>query len=441
MKVIHVLNHFLPQQTAGTEIYTWALSRQLQQLGVEVKVLIPHYGQMADTHYVYDGIPVRQYAEPTVEDRALIMGFREPDGLKNYTQFLLNEQPDIVHFHELAAGSGINLAHIKAAKKSGAKVIMTFHLAGYSCKTGTLVYKGRELCNGVINLKKCSICYLHSKGYSLTGPLLVYSSALMYQLNIDTSKCKSRIGTAFATVPLLAQLKKNLHDLVDSCDRVVSITHWYKRVLLENGVQEEKISFIPTALPFSIQPSLNQQADEPRPLRILFLGRINPFKGLHLLLEAIRFMDEKSIELDIYGQSSDPDYEEQCRLLVKDKSNIHWKGLLEQKDVVTTMRRYHALCLCSTFSEMAPLVIQEAYAAGIPVIASHVHGNAEQINHGDNGLLFRYNDVDSLRQQFEKCIADTGLLKRLAQKIQSPADFSAVAGSYHQLYKKLISAV
>lgn len=51
------------------------------------------------------------------------------------------------------------------------------------------------------------------------------------------------------------------------------------------------------------------------------------------------------------------------------------------------------MSLCSTFSEMSPLVIQEAFAARLPVIASNVYGNAEQITHGENGLLFNFNDV------------------------------------------------
>ena len=162
MKVIQVLNHFLPQQTAGTEVYTWALSRQLQQHGVAVQVLIPHYGNTKDADYVYDGIAVHEYAEPSVLDRSLIMGFRLPDGLKNFVAHLKNEKPDLVHFHELAGSNGITLQHIQAAKASGAKVIMTFHLAGYSCKTGTLVYKGESLCDGVIDLQKCSTCYLYA---------------------------------------------------------------------------------------------------------------------------------------------------------------------------------------------------------------------------------------------------------------------------------------
>ena len=157
MKIIHVLNHFLPQQTAGTEVYTWALSKELIKNGVEVKVLIPNYGTDIHESYIYDGIQVHQFSEPSLVDRELIMGFREADGLKNFDSFLEQEKPNIVHFHELAGSNGIGLPHVRAAKKMGSKVIMTFHLAGYTCATGTLMYKGRTPCNGKINTLKCPI--------------------------------------------------------------------------------------------------------------------------------------------------------------------------------------------------------------------------------------------------------------------------------------------
>ncbi len=107
MKILQVLNHFLPQQTAGTEVYTWALSKQLQQQGITVQVVIPHYGKNEPADYVYDGLAVHQYAEPSVVDRSLIMGFRAPDGLNNFVAYLKSEQPDLVHFHELAGSNGI----------------------------------------------------------------------------------------------------------------------------------------------------------------------------------------------------------------------------------------------------------------------------------------------------------------------------------------------
>ena len=144
MKIIHVLNHFLPDQTAGTEVYTWALSKALHKQGIEAKVLIPNYGQTLDEEYEYDVIRIHKYAEPSLVNRSLIMGFSRPDGLKNFENYLKIEHPDIIHFHELAGSNGITLHHLKAAKDAGAKIVMTFHLAGYTCRTGNLVYNGKE---------------------------------------------------------------------------------------------------------------------------------------------------------------------------------------------------------------------------------------------------------------------------------------------------------
>lgn len=437
LKVLQVLNHFLPQQTAGTEVYTWALSRQLQQQGVAVQVLIPHYGKTTETEYVYDGLAVHQYAEPSVVDRLLIMGFRVPDGLKHFVAYLQKVQPDLVHFHELAGSNGITLQHVQAAKASGAKVIMTFHLAGYSCKTGTLVDKGESLCDGVIDLQKCSTCYLHARGYAIAAPSLTGASALLHQLSIDATKWNSKIGTALGTVPIIAKLKADLHALAAACDRVVTITRWYQRVLLANGINENKISYIPQGLPLATNAVALKNKPAHRPLRLLFLGRINKFKGLHLLLEALSSIDPAWVELSVYGNSDDEVYEMNLRASTALRSNIHWNGKLQQADVLTTMQQHDVLCLCSTFSEMSPLVIQEAFAAGIPVLASEVYGNAEQIKQGVNGLLFTFNDVVSLKEQIVRLIEEQGLYERLQDGVKGPMGFEEVGKRYMELYREL----
>ncbi len=439
MKILQVLNHFLPQQTAGTEVYTWALSKQLQQRGVDVQVLIPNYKKTAPSDYEFDGLAVHKYAEPSVVDRSLIMGFRTPDGLRHFIAYLQEIKPDIVHFHELAGSNGITLQHIHAAKAYGAKVTMTFHLAGYSCKTGTLVYKGETLCDGVIDLQKCSVCYVHTRGYAGASPYLVYASSILHQFSVDASKWNNKIGTAFGTLPIIAKLKTDLNALVAACDRVVTITNWYKRVLLANGIEEEKISFIPQGLPLAnaLVPLKNEAAHQP--LRLLFLGRINKFKGLHLLLEALKDIDPALVELYVYGNSDDEAYESELRVKANQQKNIYWKGKLQQVDVVTTMQDHDVLCLCSTFSEMSPLVIQEAFAARINIIASKVYGNLEQIIHGFTGLLFNFNDVEDLRRQILKCINEPDLLKKISKNIAEPRSFEKVTDDYLELYKNLLS--
>ncbi len=438
MKVLQVLNNFLPHQTAGTEVYTWALSKQLQQCGINLQVVIPHYCQSVDGDYVYDGLTVHQYAEPSVVDRSLIMGYRAPGGLKNFTDYLTVTKPDIIHFHELAGSNGITLKHVQAAKAFGAKVIMTFHLAGYSCKTGTLVYKGEDLCDGLINLIKCSNCYLRTRSYASVASPLTSVSAMLDQLSIDTSKWNSKIGTALGTVPIIAKLKADLNALVASCDRVVAITNWYKRILLENGVKEQKISYIPQGLPLKpnivpIKTNYNH-----KPLHLIFLGRINKFKGLHLLISAIDGINPSLVNLSIFGNSDDLAYETHLRIKTTEMSNIFWEGKLMQDEVVSTLSQHDILCLCSTFSEMSPLVIQEAFAAGIPVLASNVYGNAEQIQHNHNGLLFQFNNVADLRNQILRCIEEPSLLNNMSKNIKSPRTFEEVGEEYYQLYKSLL---
>ncbi len=439
MKVIQVLNHFLPQQTAGTEVYTWALSKQLQQKNIEVEVVIPHYSKKESATYIYDELPVFQYAEPSVVDRSLIMGLRKPDGLNEFTAHLQKEQPDLVHFHELAGSNGITLQHVLAAKSIGAKVVMTFHLAGYTCKTGNLLYKDEALCDGLIRLQKCSSCYLHGKGNTAMNALLLPVSTVFSQLGIDTTKWNSKLGTALGTVHLIEQLKNNFETLVQHCDRVVVLTKWYKEILLLNGVREEKISYIPQGLPLEPSVQLNHQTQRTSTaIRLIFVGRINRFKGLHLLLEAILDLPAQQIELDIYGQTGDEGYENEWRNKTIDCRNIKWKGKLQQQEVVETMLQYDALCLCSTFSEMSPLVIQEAFAAGIPVIASNVYGNAEQIRHEENGLLFRFKDVASLKEQLQRCINEPVLLQALKKNLTPPRSFKEVGDAYEQLYKEVL---
>jgi glycosyltransferase involved in cell wall biosynthesis len=430
----------MPLQTAGTEVYSYALSMNLKSFGVDVCIIIPNYGKNISVNYEYNGITVHQFAEPSLIDRSLIMGKRKPDGLVSFKALLQEETPDLVNFHELAGSNGITINHVKAAKDLGAKVVMTFHLSGYTCMTGSLVYKGEKLCDGKMKKISCSKCYLHSKGYGWLSPLLTPLSSMIDSAGIDTTSLRNKFGTALGTASLVKQKKNQFLKLTNICDSLVVLTDWYKKILVLNGVNISKIKHIPQALPYRASIRADRFTDcESLTVKLMFLGRISPFKGLHHLLEAINVFTSEQVSLDIYGQTNDREYENHCRKMSSSKSNIRWMGELSQGRVLNTMQQYDALCLCSTFSEMSPLVIQEAFAAGIPVIASHVYGNAEQIHHGVNGLLFRFNNIESLREQIQSCINNPMLLKRLARNIIPPSDFSEVAASYYQLYHKILS--
>ncbi len=440
MKVLQVLNHFMPFQTAGTEVYTWALSKQLMKRGVEVKIVTPHYGKRESSNYIYDDLFVQQYAEPSIVDRSLIMGLRAPDGLFFFDEFIRHEKPDIIHFHEIAGSNGITLKHVQLAKRSSAKVLMTFHLAGYSCKTGTLFHLGKSECNGVIDLHKCSVCHLQSIGNGNIAATLTATSTMLHYFSINTILWQNKLGTALGTVSVISKFKQSLHSLVSLCDNVISITDWYKNILIANGINESKIKVIKQGLPFNDGQKIScKDISLSKPLKLVFLGRINKSKGLHLLLDALNDIDPKLVELTIFGTTDDSYFESYLNEIIASKKNIVWIGKLKQEDVVKTFQKYDILCLCSTLSEMSALVIQEAFAAGIPVLATNVYGNAEQIQHNHNGLLFQFNNVEDLRIQILRCINEPNLISSLAKNIKTPRSFDEVGEEYYRLYKSLLN--
>ena len=439
MKVLYILNHFLPSQNAGIEVYGWSLAKKLKENGLDVKIVIPNYNQVVSAVYNYDGIKVHQYPEPSIVDRSLIMGFRQPDGLQLFVRLLKSQKPDIVHFHEIAGSNGITLHHVEAVKKLGIKTLFTFHLSGLSCMTGTLVQNGLSICDGKIKLLKCSQCFLKTKKLNSVQSFLLLIATYSFKIcGIDPTKLSNRLGTALGTTNLVANKKDDLLRLIDNCNKVIVLTKWYKEILITNGIPDNKITSINPGLPITTKISIKSKEHNLK-LKFLFVGRISHFKGLHILVDAFNRLIEYNAELDIYGQTDDIDYEKLLKLKTSCNNSIQWKGILPNKDVVEVMSNYDVLCLCSTFSEMSPLVIQEAFAARLPVIASNVYGNAEQIKHGVNGLLFKFNDTADLLKQLQRCIEEKDLLLNLSRNILPPRSFEEVANDHIKLYNSLLS--
>jgi glycosyltransferase involved in cell wall biosynthesis len=437
MKIIHVLNQFLPHQTAGTEVYVWALTKALQKDGNELKVLIPNYTSSKSENYNYDGILVHQYAEPTEVDRQLIMGFREPDGLSAFKIFLNEEKPDIIHFHELAGSNGIGMAHVREAKKTGAKIVMTFHLAGYTCATGTLMYKGSIPCDGKISISKCSACYLHKKGLKNTADTLAGISTFLFRIGIDSSKLGNSLGTMLGTANIINRKQQNLNEIIHICHKVVCITDWYKNVLEKNNLERNKIKLIKQGLPILV--NFGQiKSEKNKNLKLMYLGRITRIKGIEMLINVMQILKDENIELHIFGNSDGSNLEEDLKKQTSKDLNIFWRGGVHQTCVIEEMSKFDLLCLCSNVSEMSPLVIQEARAAKLPVLASNVLGCVEQIEHDKNGLLFESNNKDSLLYQIKRVLSNRELLNQLKKNQIESRSFATIAAEYSKLYEKSI---
>ncbi len=436
MKVIHTLDHFLPEQIGGTEVYIVSLAKSLINHEIESVVVIPNYGKNENETYNVESIRVIKYGETSVANRSVILGKEIPKGLLNFEKVLNEEKPDVVHFHSIGSSIGITIHHLIKAKMMGFRTLLTMHLASY---TGNMLAGNATLNDGVIDVKKYTAAIFASKPLSPIKRKLLFAVAMgAYRINYDATNWHSSFGTAIGFPFVIDRLKKNLFSIAENSDRIVVLTKWYKKILLLNGIDENKLVHIAQGLP--VQERLTGNTEPGNALRLIYIGRIIEEKGLHLLLEAVQSFSPGEITLDIYGQQAESGYYKSWKEKTSGLSNISWKGVLEPPSVVNSLRNYDLLCVPSIVCEMSPLVIQEAYAAGIPVIASNVYGNAEQIKDGINGWLFKVNDSSDLSVMLQKLTENPDLIKEAKQRLPEVRPFSDVAKDYEILYKEILQS-
>lgn len=439
MKIAFILNHFLPHQVAGTEVYTWSLAKALKAIAHDVCIITPHYDTNEDDNYFYDGLRVLRYAEPNIRQREFITGKKAPLGLINFIELLKEENPDIANIHELTTSTGIGMFHLKALKQLNIPVVITLHLAGYTCYCGTLLYKDQVPCDGKIRIGQCTKCALSR--LNLPGMIqgILYNASMpLYKLNINPSAARLRAGTALSYPFIIEELKQRLALIANYSEKIVVLTQWFKRVLEINEIPSSKISLIKQALPVPATTEPETTVTEKyTDLRLVFIGRLHPAKGLYILIKALQNLS--NVSLDIYGDGRDGAYKLSLEKEAALNPKINFKGLVQQKNIIATLQLYDALVIPSMVCEMAPLLIQEAFAAKLPVIGSNVKGIAEQVTHDYNGLLFSMGKADELQTVIGGLIKDRNQLKKFAGNIIPPREFSKVAEETEQVFTAILS--
>ncbi len=440
MKIIFCLHHFLPEYVAGTEIYTLRLAQHLNKDGIEAVVLIPFFDQPATVEYEYEGIRVIRYAENSVEDRQMIMGKRPPDSMDEFVRIIKAEQPDIIHFHELAPGRATSIFHVQKMHDLQIPVVLTFHLSYYICIKNSFFYRNEKKCDGVIREKVCTACVFHDKNIEgLKSTMLLNTAMALFNLNINTTGLNNTAGTALGFPFVINNIKQNLARLSNLSAKIVVVAEWFRDMLEKNGVPASKIAYIKQGLTSSNErPAVHRKNDSP--LKLVYIGRITESKGLHLLIDAVCRLPEEKVLLHIYGKETEAAYINRCKQIAGANKNICWQGVVPSEEVIPRLSQYDLLCLPSVFSEMSPLVIQEAFAAGIPVLASNVYGNVEQIKDGVNGWLFRFNDSVDLCEKLDYLTSHPEAIENAMMNLPESYSFGEVGKKYLELYKTILNS-
>jgi colanic acid/amylovoran biosynthesis glycosyltransferase len=152
-------------------------------------------------------------------------------------------------------------------------------------------------------------------------------------------------------------------------------------------------------------------------LRFCSVGRLSPEKGHVGLFEAFRAVLAAGIDADLHLVGDGPmrcELETWRSALGLDE-RIHFLGQLTEEEVAKTIADADVFVL-SSFMEGLPVVIMEAFAAGVPVVAPGVAGIPELVVHRETGLLFPPSDWEALADAMVTMASDPGLRARLAER-------------------------
>jgi glycosyltransferase involved in cell wall biosynthesis len=268
--------------------------------------------------------------------------------------------------HELLERTGADLVHIhnffplltpavhEAAAAHGVPVVQTLHNYRLIC-AGAMLMRDGEVCETCVSGNRAAAVVHRCYRGSVAG-----SAAVVAMQNRA-----ARAGTWGRAVT-----------------RFIALTEFARQKFIEGGLPAERIVVKPNAL---TAPALS----DGRRSGALFVGRLSPEKGAAVLLRAWR--EVSGMALTVIG-----DGPERAALEAMAPDNVTFFGQLGPDKVAEHMRSAQMLIVPSVWYEGFPMTIIEAFAAGLPVIASDLGSLREIVTDGVLGRRFAPKDHAAL---------------------------------------------
>ena len=199
-------------------------------------------------------------------------------------------------------------------------------------------------------------------------------------------------------------------------------------------------------------------ADDARAIRnrIGFFGQLNPFKGVEVLLRALKLLADETTkrasngsgesrpELHVWLHGANFDlqaagFQKNFHALVEAvRDHVTIVGPYRRDQLPALMANIDWVVVPSIWWENSPLVIQEAFQYGRPVICSDIGGMAEKVADGVNGLHFRAGDPADLARILGRAVNTPGLWERLRAGIPPVYSMSDHVRKLTRLYSDLL---
>jgi glycosyltransferase involved in cell wall biosynthesis len=293
------------------------------------------------------------------------------DAYRRLYALVSRERPEIVHFHNTFPL--LSPACYYAAGRAGAAVVQTLHNYRLICPAASLLREGApcEDCVGSVPWRGVvHACYRGSRSASAVtaGMLMVHRAAGTWNRRVDA---------------------------------YIALTEFSRSRFIAGGLPAGRLFVKPN---FAADAGIGPGGDY-----FLFAGRLSQEKGLDVLLEAWRSRDGMPL-LKIAGDGPlGPWLREQTATLPR----VEYLGRLSHEAVVEQMKHAAALVLPSVCYENFPVSVVEAYAAGLPVIASDAGAIPELVHDHTTGLIFPARNSAGLTEKILELTNSAALNRKL----------------------------
>lgn len=221
--------------------------------------------------------------------------------------------------------------------------------------------------------------------------------------------------------------------------------------LKELGCPQEKIHVIPIGIDVDSYPKVSNRLDRTKPIRILFCGRFVEKKGLPYALKAMGDLIKKyeNIQLRVIGDG--PERRNIIKLIDQYKLNNHVQllGFKSHVEVLQELQTAHILVQPSITAQNgdseggAPVILLEAQAMGIPVVATRHADIPNVVLDGKTGLLVPERDASALAGALEILIKDPDRINFMSRQgrehIKQHHDIHKIMDRIEACYQRLLS--
>ncbi len=390
MKILQVIHGFPPYYMAGSEVYTYNLCQELNKendVYVFSRIENPYDSPYSYYDEEYRGLKVRRVNKPQ-RDYSLTDKYLDEQMDKIFLEYLDDVDPDVVHFGHL---SHLSTNSVNVAKERGYPMVYTLHDFWLKCYRGQLINTYGEICSDP-SLDNCFRCVRDT-----FGEKWVKNDVSQYMVHMDK--------------------------VIDNIDVFLTPSLFLKKFFVENGVPSDKIIYSKYGFNKEIIKRKKKSYNKDSKISFGFMGRVIPVKGIELLLKAFSSLEKG--ELRIYGSVG-----KELKFLKKYMGdNVVLEGRFDNWEIDHVLSKIDVLVVPSIWYENSPLVIQEAFLAGIPVITSDIGGMAELVEDGKDGFTFEVGDVEALKKLMNRIVEDPEVLNGLdvsdekVRSIQEDAKF------------------